>query len=201
MCQNVYNSLRPLHLVSKVLGYALFSVDDENFCAKFTKIDAVFTVFNVCMTFGLNFIYWNTMFSINFQDAEIVNNFFPTVAYINFVVLTCAKLWNFCHRHNFCQIFKLLQEIDDELKNFGIEMDYKKQRKCVVKILFLMNFLHVCQAIHFFVLQNISNMNIDNTAYLFASWGFVCCLVLVNQFITAVCAVKERYKGMNSIIK
>lgn len=201
MCQNVYDSLRPLHLVSKVLGYALFTLDGEEFSAKFTKIDAIFTVFNVCVTFGLNFVYWNTTFSVSFQDAEIVNNFFPAVAYINFVFFTFAKFWNFWHRQNFCRLFKILQEIDDDLKNFGIEMDYEEQRKFAVKILFLVNFLNVFLTIHFFVFQNVSNMNIDNAAFLFSSWGFVCCLVLVNQFITTTCALQERYKGFNNIIE
>lgn len=201
MCQNVYDSVRPLHFMSRLPGYALFTIDFESFEVKFTKTDAVFTALNFAFTLGLNFIYWNSIFSINIRDAEIVNCFYPMVAYINFVIFTCAKFWNFSQRYNFGQLLKTIHEIDEELLTFAFKFDYREHRKFVFKMMIFINLAQLYTSSQFFVCQNYSNMKIENTAFLFTSWGFLSCLVLVNQFITSVSAVKKRYKAMNSVIE
>lgn len=201
MCQNVCDSVRPLYVLSKFTGYALYSVDTESFQVKFTTTDAAFATFNFFTALALNFLYWNSSFGINIEDAEIVNSFYLTAAYTNFVFYTSAKLWNFVHRHRFGELLRTIHEVDLELLILGVKFDYKKHQKFVWKMMILINFLHILTSIEFFVVQSIAGMNIENTAFFFTCSGFVSCLVLVNQFITSVCLVKERQKAINLIIK
>ena len=142
MYQNVYDSLRPHFLMSKVLGYALFSFN-ESFELVVRKSDAVFGGLNILLTFLLNFVYWNSFFEIEFERFEIVKCFFPTVTYINFIIFTSAKVWIFYQRKNFGKLHKILYFVDKELLTFGFKFDYNQHGKIVLTHMGCINLVHL----------------------------------------------------------
>lgn len=201
MYPNVYNSLRPHFLMSKVLGYALFSFDFKSFEVVVRKSDAVFGVLNILLTFLLNFVYWNSIFKIEFERFEIVKCFFPTVTYINFIIFTSAKVWIYYQRKNLGKLHKILFFVDKELLTLGFKFDYNQHRKIVLTHMGCINLVHLIFCCFFLFSKGLSEMDLEKPIFLFTSWGFMSCLSLVSHFMILVWAVRERFKAVSSIIE
>ena len=187
--------------MSKVLGYTLFSFDLKSFEVVVRKSDAAFGVLNITLTFLLNFVYWNSIFKIEFERFEIVKCFFPTVTYINFIIFTSAKIWNFHHRKNFGKLYKILYFIDEELVTFGFKFDYNQHRKTVLTHMGCINLVHLIFCCFFLLSKRYSEMDLEEPIFLFTSWGFMSCLSLVSQFMILVWAMRERFKAVSSILE
>lgn len=201
MSRNIYDAVRPLHILSRLSGFALFTIDRKTFELFFTKFDILSLLFNLFMTTTLNYIYWNTYFSINIHSSELVKHFFPTFAYINCCWLTCAKVFHFYHRHSFVHFIKLINEIDTDLEQLNFKFDFEQQRNIVIKLMFCVNVVQSFLALITYYAQKYYEMGIGWNVFIFVSWGFFVNLVMMTQFITSVCSVRERFKAVNHIIK
>ena len=133
MSHTLRDSLRPLHLLSKFFGLTLFSIDPVTFKAYFSKLDAALIVINLFYVLVLNFFYWKNYFSMKIFHSEIVKSFFPIIVYINFVIYSLAKVWNFINRHKLGKYMELMAVIDKELNDLDHQSDYNKQKVFVWK--------------------------------------------------------------------
>lgn len=200
MYRSVYDSVRPLHLLSKFVGFALFSFDIKTRKVFFSKTDAFLGCLHLTLLLILNCLYWNTYYVFKVHSSEIVKAFFPTIAYANFIIFNCAKLWTLCHRNNFGVLLELINEIDKDLEELGSQFDYGKQRVFVVNLMLSMNLVQVFMSLTVYASTVYHDMDVYWTVFFFTSFGFISNMTLVNQFLTSVYGVNLRYKAMNAII-
>lgn len=201
MClKSVYDSIYPLHMFSKFVGFALFSFHSKSRRVYFSKTDGLLAVFHLILLVFFNYLYWSTKYAFKAHGSEIVKAFFPTVSYTNFIVFTFAKLWTFSYRRNYEELLDLIHQIDDDLERLGFKFDYQKERKFVMKLILCMNLVEISITLLVYLSSLIEDMEVSWNVFLFTSFGFISNMVLINQFITSVIGVNQRYKAVNSII-
>lgn len=201
MPENVYDSVRPLLLLLKISGNALYSVDSKTFKVTFTVIDASLLIFHLIIVITLNFIYWNTSFLMDFCGSEIVKTYYPNAAYLNFVAFALTKVWMFCQRYKYGELLELIQEIDCDLQLLGFKFDYMKQSRNIVRMILLSNSLGLISSFAFYIGKVIYDLNVSITVVIFTCYAFHANLVVISKFFILVCGVKERYTAMKEILK
>lgn len=200
MEQSVYNSIRPLHFLSKIVGFALFSVDKKSFKVSFKKVDAVFLLANVSFVVYLNCLYWSTIFNINSHKSEIFKLIYPTLAYINYLAFNFVKVVSFVKRQKLGEFLKLLQEIDDDLETLNIRVDHRNEKRFTWKLITSINLFHLTLMFFMFLLRNHLKVQIGANVLVFSSHGFIVNLFLVSQFITFVRIVKTRLRCIKKVV-
>lgn len=200
MCQNVYTSLHPLHLVLKFLGFALFTVDSKSFKITYTIIDGLFLLLHVFLGVILSFFFWTTPFLFYTHMSEVVVSFFPGLVYLILIVFTGVRVWLFYHRYRFVELFKLVKAVDDTLESLGFQFDYKKQWRVIVSKIAFNNILEFGTVAACYVYQRIYNAYISYKIFLVSFYSFFSNLVFATQFMLLVCVVSERYKAMNEVL-
>lgn len=200
MTLSFHDSIRPLHLLSKCFGFALFTFKSETFKSFFSIYDVLAITFNISMFAVLNLLYFTTPFAIRVHCSVIVKRYFPSFAYVICCLLTCTKIWHFCHRKNFVRFLKLLHEIDGDLEVLGNIFDYRQHRNFSLKLLVAINLLPLLLSYLTYVSQDFYGLGLGLNIFLFTTWGFSVNFTLVNQFIAAICGIKARYQAFNGII-
>lgn len=202
--KNVHDSVRPLILLLKVSGFAIFSID-PSLKVSFTVIDCILNLLHLILILSLNCMYWNTYFGFNMHTSEIVRTFYPIMVYLSFIIFNSIKVWTFFRRHKLIELLKLLQEIDDDFVKMGFIFDYAKHRKTVVKVLSFTTLIETATAISFYLSQKLynqtTNSQLDYNVIIFTFYGFFLNLVLVTLFFTLVCGVKYRFEAMKEILR
>lgn len=201
MCRNIYDAVRPLYILSKILGFALFSVNSKTFKVIFTKFDAVLVTLHVTILLLLNFVYWETRFLVEIYKSEIMRCFFPAFSYASYSIFSCAKVWIFTQRQKFGRLLQLIYDVDNDLESLGFRFNYVQQRKIVNVILIVLNLVHVLLTLACYLSAEHYGLRVDIKVFFFASWGFLANYILVSQFMASVCVVRERYKAVNKIIE
>lgn len=201
MCQDIYDSVLPLHLLSKLFGFALFTIDRKTFKVVFKKLDVLLMVFNAIVAILLSCVYWNYDFHIEVYRSGIMKSIFPLVALCNYGIFSCAMFWSFCQRRKLGKLMKLIHDVDDDFDMLGVKFNYRKQRNLIFKLIFGINFMNLALCFAFVSFQKFKFKNIDVNSCILTSWGFMANFVVVNQFVTAICAVRQRIMVSNNVIR
>jgi 7tm Chemosensory receptor len=202
MCKNVYELIRPLHVLAKLLGFNVFSFRAGSTKVVLTRGDALFALFNMAYTVMLNFLYWETFFYVKIFPSEIIKSFFPIVTYVNFAIYTCAKVWNFSKRHKFGEFMKLLHDFDEELAaKFDVRLDFRAHRRFIVDLMLAMSLSQFVLALLTYSTSWYYQMDVNINLFLFSSYGFIANCILVNQFITSVSGIRSRYQAMYRVVR
>lgn len=200
MEQNVYNSFRPLHLLSKIVGFSLFSFDSRSFKIVFTKRDALLVIINLSFMVFLNVIYWTTVFNWKCHSSEVVKSIFPSIAYANYVAANFIKIWSFRKRQKFEEFLNLLREIDCDLDSLSIRVDYRKETRFIWIIITFVNITGLILIIFAFLTQR-QFMDVNANLYIFSAYSFIVNLVLLNHFITTVNVIRTRLQYVKEIVR
>lgn len=201
MCRNIYDAVRPLFILSKILGFALFSVESKTFKVIFTKLDAALVALHVTFLLLLNFVYWETRFLVEIYTSEIMRCFFPAFSYALYSIFSCVKVWVFAQRQKFGRLMQLIYDVDNDLESLGFRFNYVQQRKIVTLILIALNLVHVLLTFACYLSAEYYGLRIDIKVFFFASWSFLANYIIVTQFMTSACVVRERHKAVNKIIE
>lgn len=191
---NVFDSIRPLHLLSKLFGFSLFAVDRKTFVVTVTSLDVLLIIFNSVLVVLFELQYWTSNFEMQIKSSEIAKNFFPSMAYINYLIFTFAKVWNFTQRHKFGKFLKLLNEVDGVFDELGFSVDHKSQTRFTVALIVLIHVAQVAFILLTCITQVYLNMSSSMDVFVFSSYGYFACLLVVSQFIISVNVVKERLR-------
>lgn len=201
MSHNVYTSVQPLHMLLKLSGFAFYSVDSRTLKATYSLADALLTIIHIIFVAFLNYVYWTTKFSFGIYVSNIVKSFFRSSAYLHFIVFTLIKVWIFFQRHKFCELLEKIQIIDNGLNKLGINFDYKRQGNTFIKFILPSLFIECISTVTFYFSQRHYNLDISVKAILLFFYGFYSNFLVLTQFLTLVCGIKERYRAMNEILK
>lgn len=201
MTHNIYTSVRPLHLLSKFSGFSLYSIDRKTFEVKFRKLDALFATIHSILTVVLNIMFWKTYSMLDVHNSEVVNKIFPVFAYCNYVASTLAKIWSFCHRHEYAQLLKTFHSIDIDFEHFDIKFDYSNRRKTIKKTIIATIFVETLTGGFTHLTQHHYNMNISWNNLVFTLYGFYANMIVMNQFMMSISEVKLRLKAVNDVLR
>lgn len=200
MTENIYDSVRPLHLLLKISGFAFYSVNVKTLKIKITLFDAFLLVLYLFIVITLNFLFWTTPFKFDFHGSEIVKNYFSKTSYLNFIAFTLLKLWMFFHRYKFEQLLQLIQDIDHDFEVLGICLDYTKHRKTIIWII-SPSVLHEFIIIFaFYFSKEYYDIPLSTNVVIFVFYGFFSNVVLTIQYLLSICGVKQRYKAIKDVL-
>lgn len=199
--KNIYDSFRPLLLLTKFSGFSLFSIDRRTLKVFFSTGDVFLIIFHLVLTITLNYLYWKSLIFKDIHNLETVKSFFPVVAFFNFVVSSCKKLWMFCYRHEFAELLETIHKIDIELGAFELRDDYSERRTHVIKTILLTSLAEIVAATLFYLAQGYYNMNIGLNVFVFSLYGFNSNMIIVNLSMAFILEVELRIKVLRKIIR
>jgi hypothetical protein len=199
---SVYTSVRPLHIAAKILGFLVFTIDEENFKPKFTLADLFFLASGIGLNFLMNYIYWTTIFDFIFERSTIMNISIPFITLCQNIIVGIILFAGFFRIREVCEIFRKFSEIDEEFeRSFMVKFDYREQGKKTKRVTVTM-FALITVII---VIRYSSNLiYMDSSSVKTNIYYFVCfcgSTVLLLSFKFAALGVKMRFEGVNRCLR
>jgi hypothetical protein len=195
-----FEAFSPIYFVSKLSGFALFTIDRKDLTARIRKFDLILQIMWTIVTTSLNFIYWNTYFEITVHKSDIIKITVPILLYGNLIIYTFYMFWSVLMRKSIAKILKKFQEIDCALNCVQINFNYGQQRDFNWKV--LMSVMAISNLIVFYcvVCQWKHNMIGDAKIGIFLFWGMHCGSLLIVQYILTLLAIRQRFRSINRYI-
>lgn len=111
-----YDAVFPIHLMSKISGITIFSIDAESFETSFEKSDALLFAFVAVINFFINKIFLRSFSFSSHYQSEIISISLPILLYGKFWVNILCIVWSFLARNKIARIVKMIQEVDEMVK-------------------------------------------------------------------------------------
>lgn len=203
MESSIFEAFSPLCYVSKLSGFALFTINRADLTATIQNSDLILQMLWTCITTTLNVVYWNTYFNISsyVHKSDIIKITFPLLLYGNFIIYTFYMFWSVIMRKSIAKILKILHEIDYELSYRQITYNYKQQRAFNWKVLICVFTISTTIIASGAFCQYKFNMISDAKAGIYLLWGSHCGTLLIVQYNLTLLAIKQRFKSINQYIK
>ena len=109
---NFYDVVFPLHLVSKMSGITIFSIDPENYITRIGKIDAFLLGVTVAIHFYINKVFWSSLTFTSHYQSTIIKTSLPILLCGKFWMNILCILWSFLERKKISKILRMIQEVD-----------------------------------------------------------------------------------------
>lgn len=201
MAENIYGVIKPFHVVSKFLGFMMFSIDERTLRLTLRKCDVIFITLTVILNGSINFIYWSVPFEPGYKRSEIISSSVPWLMYANYAFYTLTMIWTILARKQLIFIIQKLHKIDMQLKCFSIKFDYHRQRLNVIKAIF--SVFAIEASIFTFIIGSRSyyQLHFNINSDLFVFWCIVCGTELMLVFIFCAIATYQRFRTINDLIK
>jgi hypothetical protein len=198
MCTNVYELIHPLHVLSKLLGFNVFSFRAGSRKTSFTKCDALFAFFNTAYTILLNLTLLGSLYIRKiclFGDHQELP--------------PCRRLCELCYFHvrkslelqQAAQV-RRVHDFDEELTaKFKVCMDFKVQRRFVLKLMLALSLSQFGLACVTYSTTWYYQMDVHLNVFLFTSYGFIANCILINLFIASVSGIKNRFRAIHRVVR
>lgn len=202
MLSEVYSSLKPLFILSSLTGLFFIKIDFQALKIVTPFWNRLIIIFVVLIQiFGNSFYIHNELMTeLLFTKVSKIGT--PILMLSDYFFSITAMLWIFTKREQILKILINLSEIDDNLRDFGIKIDYKKeQRKLSIVIGFLM-IIFVSSTIITTLLssQLLNGINLGVFLPILSFMIFVIGLTLLAQYIIIATNIGMRFEMMNSCI-
>jgi len=201
MSESILDSAKPLLVVSKFMGFVLYSIDPESFEVSFKKVDVVAIVAAFCLNMCLNWIYWHSYLVVHTHDSKVVQSGIPVLIYISFLLYKVTIIWNFFQRKKTAFVLKKLHDVDVSFRSLGIEFDYQKQKWFSIKLLIVCFCIGISLDVTESCYNHINNLKNEIGIVCFSIWGLVCVVLLSIQFIVATREIELPFKALNSYVR
>lgn len=110
-----YDAIRPLHILSKLSGVTIFTINSKTLKPQVKLNDAVIIIGTVAISYYLNEQFWNLLSSDskNYLQSRLLKIIFPFLIYGKFFINVLAMVWSFMARTKVAKIVEKITEIDD----------------------------------------------------------------------------------------
>lgn len=115
---NFYDAIFPLHFVSKLSGFTLFSINSKTFATRFSCIDAILIIVTSVVNFGLNHFFWNHLVITSYFKSQIIRTILPTLMYGKFFINFLTFVWSIAMRKKIARLLKAIQDVDEMVSYF-----------------------------------------------------------------------------------
>ena len=108
-----YDVVHPIHLISKLSGISIFTINRKDFKIKFTIYDFLLLVLTSIISFRLNQHFWNSFaFQSRYLQSQIVRAIFPFLLYGKFFINVICMVLSFFFRNKMADFIRKIDEID-----------------------------------------------------------------------------------------
>jgi hypothetical protein len=102
----------PLHLVSKLSGITLFSINPKDATAKIKFLDLIlFLATAVICCFAIT-TYMNDSFCLSLYNSEIIKTSLPILIFGKLMINMLSMVWSILARHQIAKLLRTLNEAD-----------------------------------------------------------------------------------------
>lgn len=224
--RNIIDVASPLHLISKLLGYAIFSLERNDFSIIYHWIDYISIVWTILINFLL--IYYCWFESVNHvktvHKSDIMKGSLPIIIFCSYVLYVIVMIISFAMRKTIAKIFETIQIIDDnvrvekfnnlhgnfkfyfenlfQFKCFNINFNYRRQKLIVVLITGAVTLGNILLVLQVIIALLINKMSVNYTwTYLTYFWCLEVNTIFILNFILLAWTVKHRFTTFNKCIK
>ena len=202
--ESFYESSKPLHFFSQLIGLCSFTVQKDKEIFK-----VIVTNFNIlCLVSSTSLLLFTSIIAVSSlhkfsDDIEKLNtsDVFETSTIFNYLVFLFVAIasnwWIFFSRKSFGSIAKLFSEIDNELNKMKLEINFSTHKKRVWSAVLCSKIFTVIE-----VLNMLFYTSGENFTFVFAMVVGFSILAefnyfLVSNFFFMMYAVKLRYEKIN----
>lgn len=201
MLPEVFSSLKPLLIVSHLTGVFICRIDTKS-----CTITA--STWNKCAVFIFYMIYIIGIFP--YSKSNLINQMFFTqtskasafvLIYVDHLMTVSSIVWIFLKREKFFQILIKLSEIDENLLDLEVKVDYKNGQRKLNIVLLSTLCIQSCLTV-FTIFDKIYNeTKLDLFALIYSLMIFINAVALVTHFVVLMFNIGMRFQMMNSCIK
>lgn len=112
-----YDAVFPLHLVSKLFGFTIFSVDRNGNLTRFAKKDVVIIIVTAAIVTYImtEFIKGSFSFPAYYQ-SHIIQMGLPVLYYGKYFINLLSILWSLAMRNKIAKLLIRIQNVDEEVR-------------------------------------------------------------------------------------
>lgn len=111
---NFYAAIRPLHIVSKLSGVTIFTINSKTLKPQIKVNDVLIIIGTMAISYYLNEQFWSLLSSSkNYLQSRLLKIIFPFLIYGKFFINILAMIWSFMARAKVAKIVEKISEIDD----------------------------------------------------------------------------------------
>lgn len=215
-----YEAIRPLHVMSKLSGVTMFTINAKTLKPQIKVYDVLIIIGVIAVSFFLNKQFWNLLSgNKNFLESRLLKIIFPFLIYGKFFINILAMIWSFMTRAKISKIVEKITEIDDlvravdvfcqqwfiflfpQFTSLQIDFKYRSMRRTMTAFVGCVTVLEI-------LLITISHFTEiiygDTTKGLV--WLIILCSVqtltmFLCQVIFFILTIKRRFTAINDFIK
>lgn len=199
---DIYSAQLPLLKLSLVSGIAPYNIaNDGNSRLQISIFGVTILIIHLSL-FGFCYVKTITV------HESIVSYFFKTeISVLGDTLQLCIGLIGICtvflysliQRHKFVLWFHLMASIDEQLKEIGIETDYRSTLKFIFKVLLVKFFFFNTYLGGSWVLFRIENVYPNYTCWIVFFMPHIFISIIVVLFICLVKQMKHRFLLLNKV--
>jgi hypothetical protein len=103
----------PLHLVSKLSGITLFSINLKDFTTRFSKVDLILVLLTAGMSCYLNTFLYQTVCANSFYHSTIIRTSLPILISGKYLINMLCTVWSILSRNRIAKLLRTLTEADE----------------------------------------------------------------------------------------
>jgi hypothetical protein len=201
MLPEVHSSLKPLLIVSHLTGVFICRIDTELARITASKWNK-FSVFIFYMIYIIGIFPYSKSNLINqmlFTETSKASAF--ALIYVDHLMTVSSIVWIFVKREKFFQILVKLSEIDGNLVDLGIKVDYKSGQRKLNFVLLLTLLIQSCLTVLTILGRIYNDTKLDLFAIIYSLMIFINAVALVTHFVVLMSNIGMRFQMMNSCIE
>ncbi|KAG5669247.1 hypothetical protein PVAND_017139 [Polypedilum vanderplanki] len=201
MFSSIVSSFKPLIILTNITGYFLFTIDIKTKSALVNYWNYLQIFITLTINISLGIILWNFSFLCHLFATEIAKAGVPIIVSFNHLMLLFVMIWNFIKRYQIVKLFKVLAEIDEKLCEFGVKINYEKQKRNLMII-----FISVVPFIILYLIFSESSKILQGDSLNFLNifaifWMYVLDFSFVSHFTVIMFTIGQRFDLMKNCIK
>jgi len=198
---NILDAIFPMHIVSKFVGYMIFSISRKDFSVHVTKMDFVMQALAIICNVLMTAIYSTSWMLVKVHDSYIARISIPAVLFGSFLAYNAYIIWTFVKRHQIALMIRKLHEVDCNLGLMGITFDYQRQKVSVIKFLSISIITGSSISAFTIFAHSLYIIRESNKFEVFLFWNFLCGAILNAQVYLSIHTIKVRFHAVNLCIK
>jgi large-conductance mechanosensitive channel len=199
MLTSIVSSLRPMLVVASITGYFLFTIDTKAHTAVVKIHNVLAITLAVIVNFFICCSFWHLELFFGTVHSEIAKASMPILVSIDHTLLVFIMVWSFCKRHRVVRLLAVLADIDVNLSDLGVRVNYERQKKALIIAAASLVVITVAMVIFASVLEH--DIAIDRRSCFVIFWLFVAGLVYICQFTVGMNSIGMRFEMMNCCIE
>lgn len=111
-----YDAVYPIHLVSKISGVSVFTINFKTASTRFSKSDLLLIVASIAANYYVNVNFWSSFDFSLFYHSTIIRTSLPILYYGKYLINVIAIIWSVAMRSTITRLLIMIHDIDEMVK-------------------------------------------------------------------------------------